>query len=105
MSRIGLAAMSSGAMARFYLRRFRLPMRQAMLNNRLRAGFRSGPQEAFGGNGVMLPSGNTYEEVYNKLRWDVPDRYNIARMVCDRHDAARLKSGNEGCMVGQETAP
>lgn len=38
----------------------------------------------------MLPSGNTYEEVYNKLRWDVPERYNIARMVCDRHDQGKL---------------
>ncbi len=38
----------------------------------------------------MLPSGNTYEEVYNKLRWDIPERYNIARMVCDRHDGSKL---------------
>src|SRR6185369_5154488 len=38
----------------------------------------------------MLPSGNTYEEVHNKLRWEVPERYNIVCMVCDRHGADRL---------------
>ncbi|MDF3074891.1 MAG: AMP-dependent synthetase [Alphaproteobacteria bacterium] len=39
---------------------------------------------------VMLPSGNTYEEVYKKFRWEIPERYNIAREVCDRHDTGRL---------------
>ena len=38
----------------------------------------------------MLPSGNTYEEIYAKFRWEIPERYNIAQQVCDRHDASRL---------------
>jgi len=38
----------------------------------------------------MMPSGSTYEEVYNKFRWEIPERYNIAQQVCDRHDAGKL---------------
>jgi acetyl-CoA synthetase len=38
----------------------------------------------------MLPSGTTYEEVYSKLHWDIPARYNIAQQVCDRHDQSKL---------------
>jgi acetyl-CoA synthetase len=38
----------------------------------------------------MMPAGKTYDEVYNNFRWEIPDRYNIAREVCDRHDANRL---------------
>jgi acetyl-CoA synthetase len=38
----------------------------------------------------MMPAGKTYEEVYNNFRWEIPDRYNIAREVCDRHDPNRL---------------
>jgi acetyl-CoA synthetase len=31
-----------------------------------------------------------YEEMRAKHRWDVPERYNIARDVCDKHDRDRL---------------
>src|SRR3954466_9117522 len=31
-----------------------------------------------------------YEEMCAAHRWEVPDRYNIARDVCDKHDADRL---------------
>ena len=34
---------------------------------------------------TMLPRGKTYEEVYDAFRWNIPERYNIARDVCDRH--------------------
>lgn len=30
----------------------------------------------------------TYEEVYRNFRWDIPERYNIAADVCDRHAVA-----------------
>ncbi len=33
----------------------------------------------------MLQPGSTYEEVLRRFRWQVPDRYNIAVDVCDRH--------------------
>jgi acetyl-CoA synthetase len=32
----------------------------------------------------------TYEEMLAAHRWEVPERYNIARDVCDRHDRDRL---------------
>ena len=35
----------------------------------------------------MLPRGNTYREVYDAFRWRIPERYNIARDVCERHAA------------------
>ena len=34
---------------------------------------------------TILPRGRTYEEVYEAFRWRIPERYNIARDVCDRH--------------------
>ena len=40
----------------------------------------------------MMPSGNSYEEVYRKFRWEIPERYNIAEQVCDRHDPGRPRS-------------
>ena len=33
----------------------------------------------------MLPRGETYRDVYDAFRWRIPERYNIARDVCDRH--------------------
>ena len=38
----------------------------------------------------MMPTGSSYEEVYSKFRWEIPERYNIAEQVCDRHDPNRL---------------
>src|SRR3954449_10641876 len=32
----------------------------------------------------------SYEEMRAAHRWDVPERYNIARDVCDKHDRDRL---------------
>ena len=32
----------------------------------------------------------SYEEMLEQHRWEVPDRYNIARDVCDKHDRDRL---------------
>jgi len=32
----------------------------------------------------------TYDEVRSKHRWEVPERYNIARDVCFRHPAEKL---------------
>src|SRR3954464_11617565 len=32
----------------------------------------------------------SYEEMRSQHRWDVPERYNIARDVCDKHDRDRL---------------
>jgi acetyl-CoA synthetase len=32
----------------------------------------------------------SYEEMLEQHRWDVPERYNIARDVCDKHDRDRL---------------
>ena len=34
---------------------------------------------------TMLSKGRTYDEVYGAFRWSIPERYNIARDVCDRH--------------------
>jgi acetyl-CoA synthetase len=36
---------------------------------------------------AMLTRGETYEEVYAALRWDIPRTYNMAFDVCDRHAA------------------
>src|SRR5919107_2258697 len=32
----------------------------------------------------------SYEEMLEQHRWEVPERYNIARDVCDKHDRDRL---------------
>lgn len=32
----------------------------------------------------------TYEEACEQHRWDVPERYNIAADVCDKHDPGKL---------------
>jgi acetyl-CoA synthetase len=34
---------------------------------------------------MMLTRGNTYDAVYNAFRWDIPEFYNMADDVCDRH--------------------
>ena len=34
-------------------------------------------------------AGNSYEEVCNQHRWEVPERYNIAADVCDKHNPAK----------------
>jgi len=35
----------------------------------------------------ILPQLPTYEECYEQFRWSIPDRFNIASAVCDRHAA------------------
>ena len=35
----------------------------------------------------MLKRGETYEEVYAALKWDIPRSYNMAFDICDRHAA------------------
>jgi len=34
---------------------------------------------------VLIKRSNTYDEAYRSFRWDIPERYNIAGDVCDRH--------------------
>jgi len=33
----------------------------------------------------MAPNERSYEEVYAGFRWQIPDRFNIAQAICDRH--------------------
>ncbi len=33
----------------------------------------------------MLPAGSTYHDLRTGFRWDIPERFNIASAVCDRH--------------------
>lgn len=33
----------------------------------------------------MIPDGRSYEEIYGAFRWQIPERFNIAQLVCDRH--------------------
>jgi len=33
----------------------------------------------------MAPNGRSYEEIYAGFRWQIPERFNIARAICDRH--------------------
>lgn len=35
----------------------------------------------------MLDRAESYEELCRRFRWEVPEHYNIARVVCDRHAA------------------
>jgi acetyl-CoA synthetase len=35
----------------------------------------------------ILPPAPTYEDCYQQFRWQVPERFNIAAAVCDRHAA------------------
>ena len=43
-------------------------------------------------SGNVLPPGKTYEEVCARFRWQVPEQFNIATAICDRHadDPARV---------------
>ena len=34
---------------------------------------------------MLITRANTYEEIYASFRWQLPERYNIAHDVCDRH--------------------
>ncbi len=47
---------------------------------------------------TMLPNGASYDEVYGAFRWSIPERYNIARDVCDRHasDPTKIALIHEG---------
>jgi acetyl-CoA synthetase len=40
----------------------------------------------------MMPRGTSYEDVYGRFRWAIPERYNIARDVSERHavDPSRI---------------
>ncbi len=37
----------------------------------------------------MLEAGKSYDEVYGRFRWRVPQRFNMARACCERHAAAK----------------
>ena len=37
---------------------------------------------------ALLPHGRTYDEIRERFRWDVPERFNIGTDVCDRWAAA-----------------
>ena len=39
----------------------------------------------------MLQRGDSYEEVMERFRWRIPERYNIAVDICDRHAADRSR--------------
>ena len=39
----------------------------------------------------MLQRGDSYEEVVDRFRWQIPERYNIAVDICDRHAADRSR--------------
>jgi acetyl-CoA synthetase len=34
---------------------------------------------------VLIKPGSSYEDVYGSFRWRIPERYNMAQDVCDRH--------------------
>ena len=44
-----------------------------------------------------LPVGSSYEEIYDKFRWQIPDHFNIADAVCDRwaQDPTRVAISHE----------
>jgi len=51
---------------------------------------------------MILPNRNSYDDIYNGFSWDIPEYYNIASDVCDRHVERKtpalifdLDSGNE----------
>ncbi len=41
----------------------------------------------------MLKPGKTYEEIYDKFRWEIPERYNIGVDVCDKWADQRYRLG------------
>ena len=38
----------------------------------------------------MIPRGLPYDEAMRTFRWNVPERFNIGRAVCERHESVRL---------------
>ena len=39
----------------------------------------------------MLQQGDSYEEIVERFRWQIPERYNIGVDICDRHAADRSR--------------
>src|ERR1700745_395128 len=35
---------------------------------------------------TMIPRGLPYDEAMRRFRWNVPERFNIGRVVCERHE-------------------
>src|SRR3954463_10927472 len=38
----------------------------------------------------MIPRGVSYDEAMRRFRWNVPERFNIGRAVCERHEPNTL---------------
>ena len=38
----------------------------------------------------MIPRGLPYDEAMRQFRWNVPERFNIGRAVCERHEPNTL---------------
>ena len=38
----------------------------------------------------MIPRGLPYDEAMRQFRWTVPERFNIGRAVCERHEPDTL---------------
>jgi acetyl-CoA synthetase len=47
--------------------------------------YRGYSQTSFPPRTPILPFGRTYEEIYTKFRWNIPDHYNIGVDICDKH--------------------
>src|SRR4029077_384091 len=42
------------------------------------------------GDHPMIPRGWPYDEAMRRFRWNVPERFNIGRAVCERHQPDTL---------------
>ncbi|MEJ2015454.1 MAG: AMP-binding protein [Limibacillus sp.] len=42
----------------------------------------------------LLPESSTYEDCYARFQWRLPERFNIAQAVCDRHAEATPEPGD-----------
>jgi acetyl-CoA synthetase len=45
--------------------------------------------KTFSSGELMLHPGRSYSELYDTFRWAIPERFNIARAICDRHAGAQ----------------
>ena len=41
---------------------------------------------------MLIPRGDTYEDIHEKFKWKVPERFSMARQLVDRHadDPSRI---------------
>jgi len=53
---------------------------------------------------MMILQGNSYQEMYDNFKWEIPEHYNMANDICDRHaDGPERTALIHECLDGKTT--